>query len=157
MLVAQAFAAPRDHGSQQLLGLAKLAERCQTLDLGDRFGLPAKAFEDEGAQLVGGEGNGGVRRAEVGALLHERQNARPLLATVDLGERLVVMAKAVEVLGARVAGSEGKGVRRADVTALLREGENARPLLGAVDLGERLVVVAEAVEDFGAQPAGGEG
>ena len=139
MLVAQAFAEPRDYDSQQLLGLAEAAERyqrgCQTVAAPQRarvdrpqrpflpgtdgaklpltLFVPSETAEDRPAQRVGDE------RAEVGALLAEAEDARPLVGAVDLGERLVVAAEALEDGRAQVAGAEGRGVRRAAVGALL--------------------------------------
>ncbi len=107
------------------------------VDLGERLVVAAKAVEDRRRAASGSAEGTGVRRADVGALLLERKNARPLLGAVDLGERRVVAAEAFEDEGAQPAGGEGIAVRRADVGALLLERKNARPLLGAVDLGER--------------------
>jgi hypothetical protein len=55
-----------------------------------------------------------VRRAEVRALFFQRKDSRPLPGSVNLRERLIVPAEAVEDVGAKGASSESVAVRRAE-------------------------------------------
>jgi hypothetical protein len=60
-----------------------------------------------------------VRRAEVGSLFVEAQDARPLGCAVDLGERLVEAAEVLKDRCTPPSGGEGMGMRRAEVRTVL--------------------------------------
>ena len=115
------------------------------------FLMMSEVVEDRPAQRAGAE-HGGMLRANIGILLQKREDARSLLGAVNLGERLVIAAKALEDTGAQPASAEGIGVVGAEVGALLLWREDARTLVGAVDFGERLIVAAKVSKTLARSP-----